>query len=100
MGYSLSRDTTHKGRGCLLRSSQHTGTGAASRPRPNTRVTSRHLASGAYGRQISGSLVPMRHTPLAGMYAIPLMAATRDRALDIGSLGTGLFISCRAGSYA
>jgi hypothetical protein len=62
-------------------------------PRPNTRVTSRHLASGHIGRQISGSLVHMRNTPLAGMYATPLMAATRDRALDIGSLGTGLCIS-------
>src|SRR5215470_4045051 len=29
--YSLSQDTTHEGGGCLLRSSQHAGTGAASR---------------------------------------------------------------------
>ena len=29
--YSLSQDTTEKGGGCLLRSSQHAGTGAASR---------------------------------------------------------------------
>ena len=38
-------------------------------------------------------LVHMRNAPLVGMYAAPLLAATRDRALDIGSLGTGVCLS-------